>query len=191
MNAKEKTILAIFGSLTITCWCFIIFKVVVSSMPYNAFSGSQIEAYNFRNVLPEGWGFFTRNPREDNYYIYKKDIKGHYTVPAIYANNNFKNGFGVKRTSRIQSMELGVLIQRAEKYPWADCPNGNSTCSAKIDTLTSIPILNTTAQPTLCGEFLLTQKETVPWAWGKSYFDIDMPAKTIKINSICYTLSNP
>lgn len=190
MKTSEKATLSIFAGLISMCWLILIFKVSIASIPYNPYSGSQINTYNFRNMLPQGWGFFTRNPREDNYFIYQKDTLGSYTQ-SVNPNNNSGNFFGIKRTSRIQSMEVGVLIQRLEKYSWLNCPEGSKKCIEQVDTLNPIPVLNTTISPTLCGEFILTQKQTTPWAWGKHYHEIDMPAKTIKINSICYNQATP
>lgn len=190
MKNSEKTILSFFAGSVIVFWSILIFKVTVAAMPYSPFSGSQIDTYNFRNMMPQGWGFFTRNPREENYFIYQKDTLGNYAL-SVNSNNGLKNLFGIKRTSRIQSMEIGVLIQRLEKYDWISCPEGNNKCAAQIDTLSPIAVLNTTTSPTLCGELMLTQKQTVPWAWGKHYYEIDMPAKTIKINSICFNQTVP
>ncbi|MBK8567073.1 MAG: SdpA family antimicrobial peptide system protein [Saprospiraceae bacterium] len=190
MSLRQKIAIYTVALVVTAVWSSFIFKVAISSLPHGAFHESQVAAFNLKNVMPQGWGFFTRNPREDNYFVFRLSPDGKQT-PVLTYSNSLNNMFGIKRTSRIQSMEMGAIVQRLKEYDWFDCPLGNNLCQDDIAALCPTPVLNTCPKPTLCGELFITLKEVVPWAWGSDYSTLDMPAKTIKINAICFSPALP
>ncbi|MCG8328914.1 MAG: SdpA family antimicrobial peptide system protein [Chitinophagales bacterium] len=163
-------------------WGYLIFQLAVHALPYGALTDSRVKSANIGAIMPQGWAFFTRNPREHNYFIYQK-VDGEYQQ-LILSNCNRKNLFGASRKSRIQSVELGDILAKVEGTTWLECPGGIRQ-EAEIECLEETLVINRVESPTICGAFYIAQQEPLPWAWGKHYREIDMPAKVVKIRTLC------
>ena len=86
-------------------------------MPYNSLSSNYVSEKKilFRGLFPEGFSFFTRNPREPQALIFeaasKKDI--------IQTNKLYVNSLlGFNRYSRSVLIELGTLIHNYPKVSY-------------------------------------------------------------------------
>ncbi len=182
MENKNNKIAFYFVAF-LAVWGLLLCKVAISSMPYNPLSGGKMSRSNFSILIPQGWAFFTKNPREPMMLLYKKE-GGEYKI-ATEPNASMYNLFGASRIGRAKGIEMGALSSQVTDKLWHDCNEGLEACSSMIDTLKAIPVINQAYKAKLCGEFILVSKEPVPWAWGASFSTIHMPSQTIKINSIC------
>jgi antimicrobial peptide system SdpA family protein len=163
-------------------WGYLIFQLAIHILPHGALTGSRAKSANIGAVVPQGWAFFTRNPREHNFFIYQK--KDGAFEQVILSNCNVNNLFGASRKSRIQSVELGDILAKVENANWLECPEGIDQ-SAGIDTIQEVLVINQVESPTICGEFYIAQKEPIPWAWGAYYRELEMPSKVVKIRTLC------
>lgn len=169
------TILSVF-------WASLLFKITVSNMPHNPLSSSKATALNMNLILPQGWAFFTKSPREAGILAYQKENDR--LVCANMRNSGSENLFGLSRRARVQGVELGAILAKLKGEKWFECKDGLKNAN-HLDTIPSIVVLNTAASPTFDGEYVLEEKKIVPWAWSQSANEINMPSKIIKINVIC------
>jgi antimicrobial peptide system SdpA family protein len=133
-------------------------------------------------VAPEGWGFFTRNPRLPNPYVYRRQGEGWVRVGE--AGNRFASLLGLKRDSRAQGIELERLLARLPAGAWKACEGGLEACLAGEPPFT-IPVPNPMRVRSLCGELAVEAKEPVPWAWSRSAGSIRMPSKVALLKVSC------
>jgi len=127
-------------------------------------------------VVPQGWGFFTRDPRELQTLVYAKSDQEFVLVNKSGAEPEYL--FGLSRRSRRINVELGQIFGLIPDSLWVDCPSKNlSTCESLEAHHYKNPYLN----PICKGEYLLVSQEPVPWAWSQSYYKINMPFKVCKI----------
>lgn len=162
-------------------WASLLYKVAVSSMPHNPLSSSKSTALNMSLILPQGWAFFTKSPRDAGILAYKKENDQFLCVNM--RNAGAENLFGLSRRARVQGVELGSILGKLKGAKWFECKDGLK--SINLDTIKSIVVLNAATSPTFDGEYILEEKKIVPWAWSQSANEITMPSKIIKINVIC------
>jgi len=150
---------------------------LLSSLEYNPLSISQKESNLVFTLLPQGWGFFTRNPRELQTLIYRKTVEGYVLVNKSGSEPEYL--FGLSRISRRKNIEFGQIFSKIPDSLWIDCPSKRiSDC----DPESAYNFKNQYINPFCVGDFLLISQEPIPWAWSRSYYDIKMPFKYCKIH---------
>lgn len=113
-----------------------------------------------REVLPEGWSFFTKSPRDAFVVAYDEGGDEVGTAP----NAQLKWAFGLNRTSRLGGIEVDRVLQALGREAWHRCEVGMdvAACRNKLDTQT----VRITDEPhSLCGEVTLARKKPTPWAF--------------------------
>ena len=93
MMMKRTVILV---SLLLTMALF--FYILVISVPNNVLSlnNSVLNNSKMNALIPEGWAFFTRSPREEQIYIYSyKDLR-----KVSLKNTDMSQYLGIKRKNR-------------------------------------------------------------------------------------------
>lgn len=181
---KSKDILTATFVFVALLWGTAIFNSAVSALPFNPLTGSKIDAMEYNVLLPQGWAFFTRNPREEQYYVYKEE--GKKLVPLLYTNSSYKNAFGFTRKVRIRGVEMGGLVSQLEQMEWLKCEDGIlSECVIENQDYEAIILANNANHPTFCGNLWIEKKPLVPWAWSRAEQAVNMPSEFIKINVSC------
>ena len=166
-------------------WSVLILYSVHIELPVNALDlpfESTIKP-NLQAVIPEGWGFFTRDPREARLLPFLRDAGG-WRSASEGPNGEAWNAFGMNRAARAQGVEMGLLEFAIPTDTWKDCNEEIANCLDK--TPTSMHLSNPTPHPTMCGEVGFAHRDTVPWAWAASTPDeSSMPSKVVKVNVKC------
>jgi antimicrobial peptide system SdpA family protein len=158
-----------------------VYLVSMKENPITLTSNFDNQIFTF---LPQGWAFFTRNPREAQISIY--EIKNGKLYDINQKHSSASNIFGLKRNASKILSELQIAILKIKKEEFV---NLNWNYQSKI--YDKIPqkihysknILNS---PLLCKEYLIIFQKPVPWAWSKSIEKIKMEAKGIRIKFQCY-----
>ncbi|QTY27747.1 SdpA family antimicrobial peptide system protein [Flavobacterium sp. CS20] len=133
--------------------------------------------------VPQGWAFFTRNPREAQIIIYKKENE---QISEIAQRHSaYQNLFGLNRKaskimSELQFIKNGLNDSLFDNTKW----NYQEKIYNKIPTK-PICVKNQMEEPILCGNYIIVFQKTIPWAWSKSIEKIEMPAKIINLNIEC------
>lgn len=178
---RQKTLLGLSALAIGAFWTLLVSQVLVSSMPYNPLSNSGLANLNLRGLIPEGWAFFTRSPREEQYYLYR--MENGRPVCLNRTNAHYSNWFGLSRAMRANSMELGTMIEKIPKSDWTESPAGFH--DTDLSCLAPVPVVNTALLPAYQGEYIVTSKEPIPWAWSKSCNPETVPCKIVKIKVLC------
>jgi len=137
-------------------------------------SFSQDTKIKISTVLPQGWGFFSKDPRENVIQIESIDDAQNVNYP----NMTLKNGFGLIRKGRSQAVEIGKITEEIPKDAWKNCANCSRNDMLKSDYYN---IKDDSSRPLLKGNYLLTENKVVPWSYAKYYKDKLTPIKYLKV----------
>ncbi len=181
MNSKYIILFSI-GSI----WALLIIFLFLQSIPSNPLSMYIPENGKINKVLlPQGWAFFTRNPREDRVMFYTYENDEWSDLYFLKQNSKHSNLFGLNRKARAQQIELGLLISNTLKSSsWRDTTAGTNINNI-LPLKEPLIVVNESINPTICGETLLIKEEVIPWAWSKDKDSILPPFKFIHIFSKC------
>lgn len=113
------------------------------------------ELYIFKNpVLTQGWGFFTKNPKDVKTEAY------HNGKNIITPLTRSKNLFGIIRSNSRYSYEVGVMIRKVKNDNWkktiTDTFNGDY-----------LKVKSAVKNPKVLGKVIVVNTERIPWAWSK------------------------
>lgn len=177
MSYKTKLFVP-FGILVI-CGLFLINLIIVSFAPYNPLTPSKAFKVDISLLAPQGWAFFTRNAREPNLYIYTKNENNKLQLLDFQKNTNSANLFGLSRSARTLSVEIGEILKQVDTSNWSK--NNTGDLKKEFNKSKTIGVTNRAIHPKLKDTLFLEYREKTPWAWAKSYDEIKMPSKTLKL----------
>ena len=163
-------------------WACLFGYVFVHSLPYNPIGSLYPDRVGIRAFIPEGWAFFTKNPREEQFMAYTVQA-GEWQPALSMPVARPRNVFGLNRAARAQGVELGLLLKQIPESAWSPCSEPNAAC-LRVASLEA-PVVNAAAAQTLCGEIGVVFREPVPWAWRRKVSSDEMPASVAKIQVQC------
>lgn len=131
-------------------------------------------------LVPQGWGFFTRNPREDRIKIYKYHNSGYAEI--LDKNFSTQNYFGISRKNRITLNEVLYNLKIVGDSSWYQTRIVNDSL---VKSLPEVTIVNLAKDPLNCGKLLVIKEKTIPWAWRKHKGSLNPMKSLVKINLIC------
>jgi len=163
-------------------WLFILFFLLIASISESIINVSRISKIRSTVFMPEGWAFFTKNPREENFVLYKKEGHG-WDLKTIQAGS-YKNIFGLNRKIRIANQELGMLLSNYTNPQWVDLKGrmNDPSNTVLLDTLSARDVVDHSHYPIFTGEYILQKVYNVPWVWYSSNPDLVMDSKISKIH---------
>jgi antimicrobial peptide system SdpA family protein len=133
-------------------------------------------------LSPQGWAFFTRNPREVLPQIYRQE-QGRW-IRAIRTNAEPTYLFGLNRIQRAHYAEMEALATQVPKGAW----RATRTRFSEVASLPDAPmvrVVNRVQKPFLCGRYVIQKRNGVPWAWSGSWHKVSMPTQTAKVEVRC------
>lgn len=166
-----------FSLLLTFVWSVLIGIILISTIPSPFSLDFDTKNYS-KNLLPEGWGFFTKNPWEELPDIIS--IVDGESISNIKPCSSSEYYFGLARECRMYGAELGDLINKIEDSLWTEGNHLQSkmTFSDKVKT---IEVTNNFKDANFFGDFYLVKKERIPWAWSKDYRKIVPKYKYVKV----------
>lgn len=170
---KPKSTTVFFAGLCLV-WTFFVVYVALASIPFNPLHIRGSDKFAITRVLPEGWGFFTRNPLEDSYLLYRKNARGSSTlVNPPPAQPQYS--FGMDRSARKLNMELQKLVRMVPAAGWQNAAHtGQAEQVVKWVSVSHKPF--NMLKP---GIYQLTKQERLPWAWASKHPHMQMPADKV------------
>lgn len=176
--------LARLGALAIALalgWGLVAVYAVVGVLPQAALTLPAVA--RVRMVLPEGWAFFTRDPREPDVDVLAwRD--GAWTPALRRPLSSARNLFGLSRAGRAQSVELGILVDGLKGVELSSCRGALERCADDLPPAT-VTIANAQGARTICGDVLVVVREPIPWAWAAVTPRVQMPAKVVRVEVTC------
>jgi antimicrobial peptide system SdpA family protein len=169
-------------------WTVGIGFVFVASLPVNTMSPSAEIRFALRQVVPQGWRFFTRSAREEQLTLYLHH-EGEWTNLSRAPVSRGRNAFGLNRAVRAQQVELGMLLRDANLI-YGDTNASSQPCTgAPTDCLHGarppLTLVNRTARPGICGTVGVVFVQPVPWSWRSQRHNIDMPSRNLQLAVAC------
>lgn len=177
---------SLFGllSIVVSCaWLLIFIYSVHAALAFNPITLPLEEHISPQIWLPQGWKFFTRNPREDIMRPYVRGANRRWIGAFRGPNAGSSNLFGIRRATRAQGIELGLLMTSVNEAAWQECKEEPITCLEGAPLTTIVKSVN--PNPTLCGEIGLTLQPPTPWAWSRSRRKTIMPSKVTRVYVKC------
>lgn len=164
-------------------WVVLFGYSIHRALPYNPIHPPFQDRLYVNLLMPQGWKFFTRNPREEDLKIFKKDGDDKWSDALIGPNGSAGNYFGLKRDMRAQGIEMGILMASLDKDIWQTCAEKPEICVSSAPIRAELE--NVDKNPTLCGELGLVLQEPVPWAWSRAKKEVIIPSKFVRISVLC------
>ena len=174
-NPKKTLILKFIYSIIVFSGVYISF---ISSNRDNPVRLSYNNAQELYSILPQGWAFFTRNPKEEVLQLYKED-KSNLKLINNSASLSFKDVFGLKRDVRKKSAELAEIIKKIPSEKW-ETKKSSDKMKNLINLKISDTVINVFNNKLLTGDYIIVRSRRKPWAWSNS--SITLPYRCIKIH---------
>ena len=131
---------------------------------------------------PEGWAFFTRDPREEKQTVYiKRDSE--WRSALLAPHGRLFNIVGLRRKSRSQGVELALLMNGLPANLWQPCTASLQQCLAQLPRGQAVH--NISPAPTMCGTIAVVLQKPVPWAWAGSSRPVTMPCRILALEVSC------
>lgn len=125
-----------------------------------------------REIVPEGWSFFTKSPRGAFVVAYDE----HGVEVGTAPNAQPRWAFGLNRASRLGAIDVDRIIERLNRDAWRPCSTGASVlaCGAGLERQR---VRITNDAQILCGDVTLARQEPVPWAFRGTEAPFEKVAK--------------
>lgn len=160
-------------------------SVLAYAVPESSMSLSRITKIKALRTFPEGWAFFTKNPFDVDYIIYKMpDAKG--TIKRLTGvSASPSHLFGIDRTARLQNHEISTFVNSIGSKHWINISGKVENNLTYIDTLASVTVVNPSKKTFYQGTYILQTYTPIPWAWASNTDLINyQESKICKINVI-------
>ena len=128
-------------------------------------------------AFPEGWGFFTKNPRDLHLEIYK--IEAGNIKSISICNHSLSNFLGLSRKSRVIGYEASMLANKVKKEQWKDS-DGTSLEKFVYESIIEIQSISNFKYFTE-GDYIIKLYEPIPYAWVKENQEEFNPYKIARI----------
>lgn len=171
------------GLVAVLAACLFFFWIAYS--PPNPLSPQWTpdEQLNFKTVFPEGWAFFTRDPRQEAFSLYSRTADGDWSNGLLGPASQASQLFGWSRISRAQGLDVGEISYQLSERNYKTCVSANpQACLAKLPAV--VQIRNDASHPLICGHTVLLWRQPVPWSWS-SFRSITLKARVANLNVHC------
>jgi antimicrobial peptide system SdpA family protein len=166
----------LINKVIISFWSFIILMVFFSSFKEQVFMPKSLQI-NFATIFPEGWGFFTKNPREPLIEVYRAN-KNNLSLVTL-KNQSVENFFGLSRKIRVVGYESSRIVAQIPQKFWTKDIMSNL---GKLPKTKTFDYMDKKLNHIKNGLFLFIIYEPIPFAWSNSNQEENNPIKYIYVN---------
>lgn len=189
LKIKKETqrawFIVIIKTMLIFLWGIFIFIIAIHHVEGTTISTSHQSDANIKSLVPQGWGFFTKNPDEYISYLYKYDKESRVWKMLTHAKFSMDYFFGLSRKRGQLSMQVSYLIKKTEKSQWNKIENFAIKKTLQDSLLKKGNVYryvdSKSKTPTLNGKYLILRKKILPWSWIKGLNNFHMPIYYVKI----------
>jgi len=169
MIIQHRLKIKFFKLLLILFWGFISVSLLSISLPNNVLTPSyKKNRYNVFVFFPQGWGFFTRNPRLPvDIYLLKAHNK--WIADPRLRYGTLYNIFGLDRKGRVVSSIYQKIHLSVLKSHWYVCKDYELEGTGfKTDTFHSVSIkYKKVPGVPMPEDLIIVNKPITPWAYRK------------------------
>lgn len=153
-----------FGTLFLMF--LVVYTIFLAAVPETTVEINAVQRVRLIDIAPEGWAFFTRNPKEENAMLYRLDVKKG-LVKASDIAGAFKNFMGLDRHERLMWKEFSGFSRYIKPENYVRINGDIYSNKTMIDTMIAYKVPNDAKYPLLSGTYIIKQAMPVPWAWAK------------------------
>jgi len=135
-----------------------------------------------QSLTPEGWAFFTRDPRRAELYVFTQ-TGGRWEPAHVGVHGRGTLSLGFDRSGRRGQNEAYELLAEFGDAPVTICRGPTSTCLS--GNIHMVQVRNPFPRPILCKNIALVTASPVPWAWSTLKSTVYMPKEIRLMNVIC------
>jgi antimicrobial peptide system SdpA family protein len=174
----------VFSLLVGLFWSTFVLYVALGALPFNPIRPPLLESLRTQVWMPEGWGFFTRNPREERIFLFSS-VNGSWIKAALPPLGQPKYMMGLDRAPRAQGVEMAMLLSaQSVQKSWKSCQGEPRRCLERQETAPT-KVKNHSPNPSLCGLIGFVKRAPIPWAWVNSPKPVVMPSSTARVEVVC------
>jgi antimicrobial peptide system SdpA family protein len=182
-EARRLRALGAGGILVGAFWSLVALYALHPALSFNPLHLPFETNLRMQRWTPEGWKFFTRNPREDHALLLGRDEDGTWRRLSLGPNFTLRNYLGFGRLPRAQGIELGLLMHNVPKGNFVACSDAPEKCLDSIEH--SVDLVNHSPEPTLCGTVGFIMQKQVPWAWALLPLKSPMASRVMRLEVKC------
>ncbi len=178
-----------FARAVVTTMAFAVISAIgIASLPVKSHTTGAVErtVRVINEVVPQGWGFFTRDPREPITQAWVRDGSGEWLAASRGPNATLRNAFGLDRSSRLDEYDVSqVLGGKDIDGLWVDC-TGNTVAGCARRAATQEGVQHWEVEGfdlRLCGDVVLLDASPVPLDFAGLRYD--PPKKAIQASIRC------
>lgn len=182
VNVSVKR-LGIYVLALLLFWTTIVAYSVHPILPANPIELPLEEKSPLVHFLPQGWAFFTRDPRsmDMSAFVRTTDATWH-SLPS--GNRFWPHLLNFSRRWKLAGVEIGIVLSEMSDLQWQACEELPTTCLEKAPL--SGTMENIMSQPSLCGEVGMVRQPPIPWAWRQSSEETVMPSEVLRLQVSCH-----
>ncbi|NBL65069.1 SdpA family antimicrobial peptide system protein [Flavobacterium sp. NST-5] len=168
---------SIFYVFTVFVSILFLYNLFFASLSYNAQTPNYPIKKILSKTLPEGWGFFTKSPREAGYTVYVVN-QGNLELLET-RNTSSSNYFGLSRKARKISMEVSIVTDLVATELWqkkSDLSHINLPENlVEIDSKNLHFLKN--------HDLVVVKSYPIPWAWKEIVQPNQIPYEIVRIKT--------
>lgn len=146
----------VISSVAVTI-CFL--YVFTYSFGYNVIATNYKATVFFSKIIPQGWGFFAKNPREDLYLnIYSLSDKKILDVMPVASH--YTNFGGLSKKTQMISFESSLILSQIDSTAWKPWNGQFSTLESDY-----VIICDTNLHYLVEGDYAFIRKGVTPYLW--------------------------
>jgi antimicrobial peptide system SdpA family protein len=164
-------------------WAAVVLGVLLLAAPNNPMLPRAQHRNTMLLLLPQGWAFFTLDPREADTFLHRELADGDVREVETQGYREIPLG-AVDREGRLVGHELRLLAARFADDVWTECRGEVASCLAALP-----PAPVRLAEPfdfvPACGRLVLESRPPTPWAWWRRDPELRMPSRLIRLEVPC------
>lgn len=173
------SLLLVVKAAIVAVWVALVIFVACGSITEMPLSAGLTTRARLVSILPEGWAFFTRDPREASKSVYVRE-NGHW---VRHSQAQSRVWLGLKRDDRVEGAEIEKLMSLVPESKHFHCDGSLDACLANPK-LPVARVVNPMRVRSLAGEVVIASAQPVPWAWSAARDQVFMPSDVVKLNVI-------
>jgi antimicrobial peptide system SdpA family protein len=161
-------------------WCAIGLGVALVHSPHSPLSPGRRAILIAAPVIPEGWGFFTRNPREEQLFVYQEGVALRSMDPVDAAPNPLLEFARVRRRRSVEIAMIAELVPESAFVP-----------ARPLDELIGdesnphYELRSPVKRPDLCGKLLFERRAPTPWSWANRSSGMKIRGRVARVSVLC------
>jgi antimicrobial peptide system SdpA family protein len=156
------------GVYTVACFAVVAAAIVflwIAYLPSNPLSPQWTLAQQsaFKQVVPEGWGFFTKSQRDEYFTTFRMSDGKTWKESFFGPQSEPASWFGFSRVARSEGLEFGLVTADLSGSAYTSCSDALETCFAHLPKPRRV--VDKSPHPLMCGKMLVVWEKPIPWSW--------------------------